>query len=119
VARISSWRVAHAGEVLMREGEPGDHFCILAQGQVKVTKRGKLLNVLDRGECFGEMAYLQKGGERRRVADVTVMTEAKIITVPTDRLEAASEGCRHKFDRAFMAMLVERLMMANLRLSGV
>ncbi|MEW5863965.1 MAG: serine/threonine-protein kinase [Pseudomonadota bacterium] len=119
VARISSWRVARVGETLMREGEPGDHFCILAQGQVKVTKRGKLLNVLDRGECFGEMAYLQKGGERRRVADVTVMTEAKIITVPTDRLEAASEGCRHKFDRAFMAMLVERLMMANLRLSGV
>jgi serine/threonine protein kinase len=119
VARISSWRVARPGETLMREGEPGDYFCILAEGQVKVTKRGKLLNVLDRGECFGEMAYLQKGGERRRVADVTVMTEAKIITVPTERLDAASEGCRHKFDRAFMAMLVERLMMANIRLSGV
>lgn len=119
VARISSWRIARAGEVLMREGEPGDHFCILAAGQVKITQRGRLLNVLDRGECFGEMAYLQKDGERRRVADVTVMTDAKIITIPTARLDAASEGCRHKFDRAFLAMLVERLAMANLRLSGV
>jgi serine/threonine protein kinase len=119
VARISAWRIARPGETLMKEGEQGEHFSILAEGQVKVTKRGKLLNVLDRGECFGEMAYLQKDGERRRVADVTVMTEAKIIEVPTARLDAASEGCRHKFDRAFMAMLVERLMMANIRLSGV
>ncbi len=119
VARISSWRAARAGEMLMREGEPGDYFCILAEGQVKVTKRGKLLNILNRGECFGEMSYLQKGEQQRRSADVSVMTEAKIISVPTGKLDAASEGCRHKFDRAFMAMLVERLIMANIRLSGV
>ncbi len=119
VARISAWRGARPGEMLMKEGEPGDHFCILADGQVKVTKKGKLLNVLHKGECFGEMAYLQKAGDQHRVADVTVMTEAKIISVPTAKLDAASEACRHKFDRAFMAMLVERLMMANIRLSGV
>jgi eukaryotic-like serine/threonine-protein kinase len=49
VARISQWRSAKAGEVIMREGEQGDYFCILADGQVKVTKRGKLLNVLRSG----------------------------------------------------------------------
>jgi hypothetical protein len=30
-----------------------------------------------------------------------------------------TEGCRHKFDRTFMEILVERLAAANLRLSGV
>jgi tRNA A-37 threonylcarbamoyl transferase component Bud32 len=118
VARISAWAGAKAGEVLMKEGESGTYFCILAEGQVKVTKRGKLLNVLNAGECFGEMAYLQKAGQRRG-ADVTVMTDAKIISVPTDRLDHASDGCRHHFDRAFMEILVERLTMANIRLSGV
>jgi CRP-like cAMP-binding protein len=54
-----------------------------------------------------------------RGADVTVMADAKIISVPTDKLEEASDACRHKFDRAFMALLVERLTMANIRLSGV
>jgi hypothetical protein len=34
-------------------------------------------------------------------------------------LAQASDACRHKFDRAFMEILVERLSMANLRLSGV
>jgi serine/threonine protein kinase len=118
VARISTWRHAPAGEILMREGEPGDYFCILAQGEVKVTKHGKLLNVLRAGEPFGEMAYLAKK-EQARGADVSVAEDASIISVPTRRLAEASEGCRHKFDRAFMAILVERLAMANLRLSGV
>jgi hypothetical protein len=118
VARISTWQSARAGETVIREGETGDYFCVLAEGQVKVTKRGKLLNLLRAGECFGEMAYLQRRGNARG-ADVTVVTDAKIVSVPTAKLAQASEGCQHKFDRAFMQILVERLTMANLRLSGV
>jgi hypothetical protein len=118
VARISAWRHAAAGEQLMKEGEVGDFFCILADGQVKVTKKGKLLNLLRAGEPFGEMAYLSKG-EQVRGADVTVMHDANIISVPTPALAQAYDACQHKFDRAFMEILVERLSMANLRLSGV
>jgi CRP-like cAMP-binding protein len=118
VARISAWRSAASGEAILREGETGDFFCILAAGEVKVTKRGKLLNILNAGECFGEMAYLSKA-ERTRGADVTVLSNARIISVPTEKLARASEACRHKFDRAFLEILVERLTMANVRLSGV
>jgi serine/threonine protein kinase len=118
VARISNWRVAAAGELLMKEGEPGSFFCILADGEVRVSRKGKLLNILHAGECFGEMAYLSKE-EHLRGADVTVMAESKIISVPMQKLAQASDACRHKFDRAFMEILVERLTMANARLSGV
>ena len=118
VAAMSAWRHAGVGEQLMREGEPGDFFCILAQGQVKITRKGKLLNLLRAGEPFGEMSYLTRR-QHTRGADVTVMSEASIISVPTEKLAQASEGCRNKFDRAFMEILVERLSMANLRLSGV
>ena len=118
VARISNWRVAAAGELLMKEGEQGNFFCILAEGEVRVSRKGKLLNILHTGECFGEMAYLSKD-EHLRGADVTVMAESKIISVPTQKLAQASDACRYKFDRAFMEILVERLTMANARLSGV
>jgi eukaryotic-like serine/threonine-protein kinase len=118
VVRISAWRHAPAGETLMKEGEPGDYFCILAQGEVNVTKRGRLLNVLRAGEPFGEMAYLSRK-EQVRGADVTAAADASIISIPTRRLDRASESCRHKFDRAFMEILVERLALANLKLSGV
>jgi CRP-like cAMP-binding protein len=64
------------------------------------------------------MAYLSRH-EHARGADVTVAEDASIISVPTLKLNQASEACRHKFDRAFMQILVERLSMANVRLSGV
>ena len=51
---------AYSAAFILREGEEGDSFCILAAGQVKVTRRNKLLNILDVGECFGEMAYLSE-----------------------------------------------------------
>ncbi len=118
VARISAWRQAATGELLMKEGEHGAYFCLLAEGQVKVTKKGKLLNLLGEGECFGEMAYLSKTAQVRG-ADVTVLADAKIISVPTQKLTQASDACRHKVDRAFLEILTERLTMANMRLSGV
>jgi hypothetical protein len=118
VAHISTWRHADAGEQLMKEGDAGAEFCILAEGEVKVTKRGKLLNVLHVGEPFGEMAYLSSK-DKRRGADVTVTGEASIVSIATAKLAQVSEGCRHRFDRAFMAILVERLSAANVRLSGV
>jgi serine/threonine protein kinase len=118
VARISNWRTAGEGEVLMKEGEPGSFFCILADGEVRVSRKGKTLNMLQAGECFGEMAYLAKD-EQVRGADVTVTREARIISVPTQKLAQASDACRHKFDRAFMEILVERLTLANARLAGV
>jgi len=118
VAHISTWRHADAGQALMKEGGPGEDFCILAEGEVKVTKRGKLLGVVRPGECFGEMAYLAKK-DNRRGADVTVTAESSVISVPTVKLVQVSEGCQHKFDRAFMTILVDRLSAANVRLSGV
>ena len=118
VAHVSSWRHADAGQTLMKEGDAGEDFCILAEGEVKVTRRGKLLGVVRPGECFGEMAYLAKK-DNRRGADVTVSAESNVISIPTARLAQISEACRHKFDRAFMTILVERLSAANLRLSGV
>jgi hypothetical protein len=118
VARISHWRAAATGEVLMKEGEPGNFFCILAEGEVRVSRKGKTLTHLQTGECFGEMAYLAKD-EQLRGADVTVTKESRIISVPTQKLAQASDACRSKFDRAFLEILVERLTLANARLSGV
>jgi hypothetical protein len=47
------------------------------------------------------------------------MSDSRIITIHTEDLERASEPCRHRFDRAFMSNLVERLTLANTRLTAV
>ena len=118
VVRISTWENLPADTVVMQDGDLGDFFCILASGEVKITKRKKLLNVLTPGECFGEMAYLSRTSNER-VADVTTMSDSRIIKIKGADMDRASDACRHRFDRAFMDILVARLAMANLRLSGV
>jgi len=118
VMRISTWAHLREDTVIMKDGEPGDFFCVLASGEVKVTKRKKLLNVLTPGECFGEMAYLARTGNER-TADVSTMSDSQVIRIRTEELENASDVCRHRFDRAFMGILVERLDLANTRLTSV
>jgi len=118
VLRISNWENLPPGTTIMEDGTEGNFFCILASGEVKVTKKKKLLNILRPGECFGEMAYLSKNG-KERTADVASMSHARIIKIRAEDLDRASDICRHRFDRAFMAILVERLNLANTRLSAL
>jgi len=119
VMRVSRWEYCKPGTVLIREGETGDFFCLLASGEVKVIKQGKLLNILNTGECFGEMAYIARASGSVRSADVLTLSDARVITISNADLDGASDICRHKFDRAFMAILVERLSLANTRLIGI
>ena len=101
----------------MREGEKGDFFCIVIEGEMRVTKNKKLLTVLGAGECFGEMAYLSLSGQMRG-ATVAAGAETRLLRVRVADLEQASVSCRSKFDRAFIGILVDRLNLANTRLTS-
>jgi CRP-like cAMP-binding protein len=114
---LGQWEKARADTVLVREGETGDFFCVVLQGEVRVTKNKKLLSVLGAGECFGEMAYLSLGN-RMRGATVTAAGDSRILRIAVATLEQASISCRSKFDRAFIGILVERLNLANTRLTS-
>jgi len=85
-------------------------------GQVKIVKQDRLLNLLKAGECFGEMAYLGKH-KFQRSASVASISELTVIEIRAETLTKASELCRHHFHGAFLELLVDRLSMANLRLS--
>jgi eukaryotic-like serine/threonine-protein kinase len=117
VVRIGSWERVPAGTDIMREGEAGDFFCVLIEGDARVTKNRKLLTVLGAGEAFGEMAYLS-GDKPLRGATVTAAKDSHIVRVRIADLERASVNCRSHFDRAFIGILVERLNLANTRLTS-
>ena len=117
VVATGSWEKVAAGAMLMREGDPGEDFCLLVSGEVKVTKNKKLLNVLGAGECFGEMAYLSDSSKVRG-ASVSANGESRIVRMRVTDLANASEACRLKFERAFIGILMERLNLANTRLTN-
>ncbi len=117
VVGISAWDKVGAGATLMREGEPGEFFCLVSSGEVKVTKNRKLLSLLGPGECFGEMAGLQESGNIRGTT-VAASADARVVRIRNSDLEEASDALRRRFDRAFIGILVDRLNAANTRLAG-
>jgi len=116
VLRISEWRKVCSGEFILHEGDPGREFFILGQGSVKVLKQGLLLNTLNQGDCFGEMAHISERAFTRST-DVVVDSNATLIVINPDVLESATAGCRFKIDNAFLRLLVKRLDGANTRIS--
>ena len=116
VLRISEWRKVPESEYILRDGESGRVFYILAQGTVRVVKQGRLLSLLHRGDCFGEMAHLSEQ-EFKRSTDVIAKSDAVLIEINPDLLVRATTGCRFQFGDAFLRMLVKRLAVANKRLS--
>jgi serine/threonine protein kinase len=116
VLRISEWlKVAHE-ETVLREGDTGQHFFVIADGSVRVIKEGRLLSLLHRGDCFGEMAHLS-GKDARRSTDVITKTEVTLIDIDPEVLSRGSANCRYQFGEAFLEILVKRLSMANTRIS--
>ena len=116
VLRISEWRKMSEPEYILRDGESGRTFYILAQGTVRVVKHGRLLSLLRRGDCFGEMAHLSER-DFKRSTDVVAKNDVVLIEIKPDVLAHATAGCRFQFSDAFLRMLVKRLSMANTRIS--
>jgi len=116
VLRISQWEKYAKGKVLMQEGDAGIFFFVLAEGSVLVTKMNKMLTTLKKGDCFGEMAYIDQSSAQRS-ATVTASTPVTVINIPASALEQASNNLRLKFNSTFLKILVKRLAFANTRLA--
>jgi serine/threonine protein kinase len=116
VLRISEWRKVKESEYILHEDESGSSFYIIGQGTVRVTKQGRLLSLLHRGDCFGEMAHLLDR-DFKRSTDVISKNEVVLIEINPEVLKHETPGCRLQFGDAFLRMLVKRLSVANTRIS--
>ena len=117
VLRFSNWTNVAPDEAILHDGAAGDFFCFLVEGELKVIKNGRILNLLTAGDCFGEMAVISKGMQTRG-ADVVTLTRSRIVTVKGEALKQASETCRMHFYQSFLEVLTNRLALANARLAA-
>jgi CRP-like cAMP-binding protein len=76
-----------AGDVVLRQGDPGDYFYVVVKGRCTVTREtplnreGVRLAELGPGDTFGEEALLA-GGERN--ATVTMLTDGALMRLGKD-----------------------------------
>ena len=118
------WELVHAGRwsnvpartAIVTEGDAGASLFFLGAGHVKVTKQGRLLNMLNAGECFGEMAYI-KAGALPRQATIEAADDVMIAEFDPALLSKTSVNCRLQLTEALLHTLVDRLALANQRMA--
>ena len=70
------------GDVIFREGDPGDSLYVIRTGFVKITKKhgdkDQIIAYLSQGGYFGEMALLE---DEKRTATISAFTKVEVIQV--------------------------------------
>jgi serine/threonine protein kinase len=116
LARAGKWSRREKARTIVREKERGTSFFFLARGEAKVTRGGRLLNMVGASEFFGEMAYIA-GGEARH-ATVESHTDVLLAEFQPEALQKMSLGAQLQLMRALVRNISERLALANTRITG-
>jgi hypothetical protein len=98
-----------AGEVVLREGEPGHRFYAIAHGEVEITAQGRHLATRRRCEGFGEIALLR---DEPRTATAVARTSVLLYGLDKEPFVAAVSG-HDPAARAVEAVVHERLAAAT------
>jgi CRP-like cAMP-binding protein/predicted MFS family arabinose efflux permease len=97
------------GEVVVRKGETGDRFYVVAAGELEVAPNGSATRSLTSGDAFGEIALLR---DVPRTATVTALTDAELYALDRDAFVSAVTGS------SASARAADELIDSRLELSG-
>jgi cAMP-dependent protein kinase regulator len=91
-ARLVTRRVP-AGQTVFSEGDPGDRYYIVREGQAEVSIAGERIRSLVRGDSFGELALLYG---HPRTATVTAQTDLVLAGLGREDFLRLVRGSREK-----------------------
>lgn len=106
--RLGTLHTYPRGIALMRENTPGDSFLVILEGRIGVSRNGWKLITLEPGVTLGEMCYLQPDNPMRTASAVSE-SDVVVLEIRNSSLRQASADLQMRFDKAFINLLVNRL----------
>ncbi|MDX9722335.1 MAG: cyclic nucleotide-binding domain-containing protein [Myxococcota bacterium] len=77
-----------AGEVIIREGDPGEELYLLVQGTCDVRSGGISIASIGTGQAFGELALVDN---RPRSATVVANENCRVLVIPRNEFERLTQ----------------------------
>jgi CRP-like cAMP-binding protein len=102
------------GQVLFREGDPGDRLYVVSEGKIKLGRssadgRENLLAIVGPGEMFGELSLFDPGP---RTATATAVTDATVLALSNPDLRPWLTG-RPEVALSLLRQVARRLRRTN------
>jgi len=118
LAEVALLRRWPRGSFVFHEGDPSDHFLVLAEGRVKVFKatpagRHLILEIFGPGDPLGTVAVYE---ERPYPATAEVLEDAELVAVPRADFFALLDG-RPTLVRGLLLAMTHRLVELTTRLA--
>jgi len=105
LARMTDDLEVPEGKVLCREGETGQEFFVLLEGEVDVTRRGRRISSGQAGDFFGEISVVER---IPRTATVTAKTPLRLFVLTQQGFRSVLYGSP-RIQRKVMVALARRL----------
>lgn len=115
--RVARWHRFAAGTTILREGDAGDSLFVLAAGAAEVSRNGRVLDALQAGHCFGEIAYFDDGRGPRSTT-ISASADSTAVELEANAMRNGSEALQMQLNRAFIRVLLDRIDARESRLAA-
>jgi len=107
--RSTDFKAFNAGDVIFQKGDPAKEMYVVIEGEVEIQVLDTMVEVVDKGGFFGEMALITV---EPRSATVVAKTDCKLVPVDERRFLFMLQETPG-FALLIMRVLVERLRRRN------
>lgn len=114
LARRRPKRFIKAGEVVFRDGDPGDCLYGVLSGEIELSSAGVPIETIGPGSCFGATALLEP--HHRRYGEATAVSDAELLEMNREEFLFAMQELP-MFGLEMLHHLEERLLQIKSRMS--
>ncbi len=113
--KVTERQILEDGQVIFREGAPGNVMFIIFSGEVRITRSLGLLQeeelaILEMGDCFGEMGLIDSSPRSARAISIG---RTILLGLRESQLREFDADLAYKLYRNFASILAARLRGAN------